>query len=211
VDNVKNIIVFGPGRTGSHWIEKILIDLCGGSGKTIQDITLLPNRWLIHTHDIVDLINTKPQLRDSCILVNSLRRSHFDRAISNLVADKIDEYFKYSSKPIDPFTVDIGNFETAYRFAEIQAAQFNKFMRYRYTHIVDIYYEDLINSANPEEYVAGMLNMSYTQTDRLEQSNSFKNPRNYKNLILNWDDLVAHSETLINTPITTVEKPKYYV
>ena len=211
MDDVKNIIVFGPGRTGSHWIEKILIDLCGGSGKTIQDITLLPNCWILHTHDIVDLITTQPQLRESCILINSLRRSLFDRAISNIVSIKTKEYFKYSSRSFDPFVVDIGNFETAYRFAEVQAAQFNKFMRYRYAHIVDIYYEDLINSANPEEYVAGMLNMPYTQTSKAEQSNSFKNPRNYKDLILNWDNLVAHSEILINTPITQVEKPRYYV
>lgn len=200
--------MFGPGRTGSHWLEKIIIDLCGG-GKTIQEITLLADRWIVHTHDIVDLINTKPQLRDSCILVNSLRRSHFDRAISNIVSDHTEEYFRYTDKEVKPFSIAVSDFETAFRFAEIQSKQFDKFMRYRYSHIVDIYYEDLVESANAEEYVANKLGMPYTKTLGQEQSNTFKNPRNYKELILNWEELVAHSILLTQTPIVSVAKPKY--
>jgi len=204
----KNIIIFGPGRTGSHWLEKIIIDLCGG-GKTIGEITLLPTRWIMHTHDMVDLINTRPALRESCVLVNSLRRSHFDRAISNIVSDKTKEYFSYTSKPVDPFAVSVSDFETAYRFAEIQQLQFNKFMRYRYSNIVDMYYEDLIASSTVEEYVASRLGIPYVATSREEQSNSFKNPRDYQQLIVNWTELVGHARYLEQTPVTKFEKPKY--
>jgi hypothetical protein len=62
-----------------------------------------------------------------------------------------------------------------------------------FTDYVTIDYDRLISSAIPEKYIADQLGIDYDANKNYGQpgsASSAKNTRNYKDLILNWDELV---------------------
>ena len=200
--NKKNIIILSCGRSGSHWVENIVLDLCGGQGYTKRvtgDITLLPDRWLAHTHNFsffhgADLTN----FEKSCILVHTRRKDHFARAVSDLVAEHTMEWFDYSDKPVVPFSVDHATWVEKYQAGPIMNLRFDVEVRPLYSHVVDICYEDLCGASNAEEFVAGKLGFTYAKTNGYMQSAAKPNPRNYKDIIINWSDLLEWTQQIRN-------------
>ena len=88
MDNRKNYIVYGPGRTGSHWVEAILSDLYGqgGTGWSAtgnSDVRLLPDRWVYHTNELESLRHIHPEVRNSVTLIYCNRKNYFDTTISS--------------------------------------------------------------------------------------------------------------------------------
>jgi hypothetical protein len=58
----------------------------------------------------------------------------------------------------------------------------------RYNSVIRIDYNSLVAAAVPEKYVADQLGIDYTVNSEYTHQ-SIKNPRNYKDLILNWEEL----------------------
>jgi len=184
--------VFGPGgRCGSHWVETTLKNIVGAT-HTIGTFTMLSTGWIYHTNGKDDLLEMPSEIKNSATLVYCVRKNYFEVAISFLVAEITDEWFHYTSKTVEPFVVDTARFKTLlndihrYRTKEILEDILPLF-----TNLVTIDYDRLISSAIPEKYIADQLgidyDLNYQQSDSVLSN---KNTRNYKELILNWDELV---------------------
>ena len=189
-----NFVVFGPGgRCGSHWVEAILKNLCGvtyGFGP----FTILPNGWIYHTNEKTDLIEMPREIRNSAALVYCVRKNHFDVAISFLVAEITDEWHAYTSKTVEPFVVDTVRFKKFIKDLHYyQTIEIPRDILPLFNNLITIEFEDLISCAIPEKYIADQLGIDYDLDKnyyQLHSRPSNKNTRNYKELILNWDELV---------------------
>jgi hypothetical protein len=212
VVNRKNYIVYGPGRTGSHWVESILSDLYGygATGWTPlnnHDVKLLPSNWIYHTNTFDSLQNIFQEVRDSATLIYCNRKNYFDAVVSLYTARATDEWNKYTDKIIQPFTIDIDEFNDLLISYHQRHHDFNHMVHKevhigsnsvgnrcfgpRYSKIITIEYEDLVNASVPEKFVAECLQIPYTETRKWAQQDNPKSARNYKDLILNWNELVA--------------------
>ena len=202
VVNRKNYIVYGPGRTGSHWVESILTDLLGHGGtgwsvKDNDDVRLLPGNWIYHTNTIDLLRNIHKEVSDSVTLIYCNRKNYFDVVVSLCMARATNEWYQYTDKIIQPFTIDVIEFNNILTSYYARHEDFNHMIQetvypeVRYSKIITIEYEDLVNADIPEKYVAACLQIPYTETLKWAQKTNVKTTRNYKDLILNWNELVA--------------------
>ena len=190
----KNFIVFGPsGRCGSHWVETMLKNLVGAP-HTVGPLTLLPTGWIYHTNGKADLLEMPSEIKNSATLVHCVRKNHFDVVISFLVAEITGEWFHYTSKTVEPFVVDTVRFQTLIDDLQyFQTKEIPEDILPLFNNLITIDFDNLISSAIPEKYVADQLSIDYDVNKNYQQSNpvsSNKNTRNYKELILNWNELV---------------------
>ena len=188
MEQYKNFVIYGPGRTGSHWVESILIGLLAPTSFRYSDCSLLPGGWIYHTNRIDKLLDMPREIRDSVTLVVCNRSNYFDAAVSYVVAKHTDEWFVYTDKPVAPFNVDPDDFINllhglydAFQLVDSEVIP-------RYNRVIRIDYNSLVAAAVPEKYVADQLGIDYTVNSEYTYQ-SVKNPRNYKDLILNWEDL----------------------
>ena len=193
----KNFIVFGPGgRCGSHLVEVTLKNLFGvAHTHTIGPFTMLPNGWIFHTNGTTDLLEMHSAIRNSVTLVHCVRKNYFNVAISLLVAEISDEWTAYTSKTVEPFVVDTVRFQTLINdFQYYHTITIPRDILPLFNNLITIEFEDLISSAIPEKYMADQLGMDYDVNKHYQQSDHYsssnKNTRIYKDLILNWDELV---------------------
>jgi hypothetical protein len=197
VDNTKNYIIYGIGRCGSHWVESIISDLCGSAYVACDNIRLLPNGWILNTHMSDKVTDIPVEVRESTTLILCDRENKFEQIISYLIAEKTNEWHGYTDKKIPSFNISPEEFEQ--RFDIIHAACMVNFTLAdeKYAKVVKIVYEDLVKSLIPEQYIAKLIGLPYTKTEGFSQDESKKNPRNYKDLILNWKELKEISDTLL--------------
>ena len=191
----KNFIVFGPsGRCGSHWVETMLKNLCSAITHTVGPLTLLPTGWIYHTNGKDDLLEMPSEIKNSATLVHCVRKNHFDVVISFLVAEITDEWFHYTSKTVEPFVVDTVKFCTLIDdLYYYQTKEVPEDILPLFTNLVTIDFDHLISAAIPEKYIADRLGIDYDADKNYGLPGSaqrHKNPRNYKELIRNWDELV---------------------
>ena len=187
----KNFIVFGPGgRCGSHWVETTLKNLFGVT-HTIDGFTPLPNGWILHTNGPTDLLGMSSDIKNSATVIYCVRKNYFDVVISFLIAEITDEWSAYTSKTVEPFVVDTVRFQKLIKdLYYLQTVEIPNDILPLFTDYVTIDYDNLISSAIPEKYMADQLGIDYDVNKHYQQSSSNKNTRIYKDLILNWDELV---------------------
>jgi hypothetical protein len=188
VEKYKNFVVYGPGRTGSHWVESLLIGLFNTVHYRSNQFCVLADHWIYHTNNLSDLIDIPREMRDSITLIVCDRANEFDRLISYIIAVKTTEFFKYSDKTITPFRVDPEYFKSLLESHQFTLDEFNRTVVPCYHSIIRIDYDALANAAVPEQYIADQLGINYV-TNLDYQHDSIKNIRNYKDLILNWEEL----------------------
>ena len=196
MNKLKNAVIFGVGRCGSHWVESIMIDLLGGIGRSNNNVQLMPHGWILHTHELIELTKFPKEVRESTMLISCYRENKFDQIISYLVAQKTNEWFVYSDKQIAPFTIDPSEFEAVSVGVTSEHEDYGQ-LSTLWPNFFEIKYEDLVNSEIPEKYVAKCLGIKYKKTQGWSQQGSRKNPRNYQNLVLNWNELVAISKKYV--------------
>ena len=194
MNKLKNFIVYGVGRCGSHWVESIMIDLLGGIGCSNNNVQLMPHGWILHTHELIELTKFPKEVRESTMLILCSRENKFDQSISYYVAQKTNEWFVYSDEQIAPFTIDPVAFEGT--LTSVLTHDPDDLLTL-WPNLINIKYEDLANSEIPEKYVAKCLGIKYKKTQGWSQQGSRKNPRNYQNLVLNWNELVAISKKYV--------------
>lgn len=188
MEQYKNFVIYGPGRTGSHWVEALLIGLFNVTHWRNDQFSLLPNRWIYHTNHISDLLEIPREIRESVTLLVCERASMFDKAISYIVAKETNEFFSYTDKIVKPFYVDPAYFKQFLDDHRSMQGEFNRGVVPIYSSIIRIDYDTLSTAAVPEQYIADQLGVDYcVNLDYCH--NVIKNPRNYKELILNWEDL----------------------
>ena len=191
----KNFIVFGPGgRCGSHWVETTLKNIVGAT-HTIGSFTMLSTGWIYHTNGKIDLLEMPSAIKNSATLVYCVRKNYFNGVISFLVAEITDEWNAYTSKTVEPFVVDTVRFQTLINdFQYYQTTEIPRDILPLFNNLITIEFEDLISCAIPEKYMADQLGIDYDVNKNYQQSDYYissnKNTRNYKELILNWDELV---------------------
>jgi len=189
-----NFIVFGPGgRCGSHWVETLLSNLLGESYTVGHFTSLLPG-WIYHTNGISEVLNMPSEIKNSVTLIYCVRKNYFDATISFLVAEITDEWHHYTNKTVEPFVVDTVRFRKLINDLHyVRTKQVPEDILPLFTNSVTVDYDQLISAAIPEKYIAAQLGMDYDTNKNYGQPDSgpsHKNPRNYKDLILNWDQLV---------------------
>jgi hypothetical protein len=128
------------------------------------------------------------EMRDSVTLVVCDRSNYFDAAISYCVAKHTDEFFIYSDKHVNPFNVDPVEFEVLLHGLHVTYQLIDSDVKPMYRSVVQIDYTNLVTAAVPEQYVADRLGIDYTGNTKYAYQ-SIKNTRNYKDLVLNWDQL----------------------
>ncbi len=190
MNELKNAVIFGLGRCGSHWVESIMIDLLGGVGRDYYSTQLMPHGWILHTHDIDYLLRYPQEVREKTMLISCYRENKFDQTISYYVAQQTNEWYLYSDKQIAPFTINPSKFEAEIIGITSKNENYGQ-LSTLWPNFFEIKYEDLVNSKIPEKHVAKCLGMKYKKTQGWAQRGSKKNPRNYKDLILNWNELNA--------------------
>ena len=190
----KNFIVFGPGgRCGSHWVEATLKNLFGAT-HTVDSFTPLTTGWIYHTNGTTGLLEMPSEIRNSATLIYCVRKNYFDVAISFLVAEITDEWFTYTSKTVEPFVVNTVRFQTLINELQyFQTKEIPTNILPLFNNLITIDFDNLISSVIPEKYIADQLGIDYDVDKnyyQLDSVSSNKNTRNYKELILNWDELV---------------------
>jgi hypothetical protein len=195
MNKLKNAVIFGVGRCGSHWVESIMIDLLGGIGRSNNNVQLMPHGWILHTHELIELTKFPKEVRESTMLILCSRENKFDQSISYHVAQKTNEWFVYSDEQIAPFTIDPVAFEGT--LTSVLTHSYPDDLLTLWPNLINIKYEDLADSEIPEKYVAKCLGIKYKKTQGWSQQGSRKNPRNYQNLVLNWNELVAISKKYV--------------
>jgi hypothetical protein len=186
----KNFVVFGPGgRCGSHWVETILINLLGVK-HTVDSVTMLPMGWIYHTNRDTDILEMPSEIRNLTTLIYCVRKNYFDVAISKLVAGISDEWYFYTSKKVEPFVADTARFTLLINDLQyIATKRVPENILPLFNNQIVIDYDNLIRTEIPEAYVADLLGIDYVINENNYQPSN-KNTRNYKDLILNWDELV---------------------
>ena len=184
----KNFVVYGQGRTGSHWVESILIGLLAPTSFRYSNCSLLSNGWIYHTNQIGELLSIPREIKDSVTLVVCDRSNYFDVAVSYIVAKHTNEFFTYTDTPVAPFNVNPDDFTSSLNGQHLTYQLVGSEVIPRYHSVIRIEYNSLVAAAVPEKYVADQLGIDYTVNSEYTHQ-SIKNPRNYKDLILNWEEL----------------------
>ena len=184
----KNFVIYGPARTGSHWVESNLIGLLAPTSFRYSNCSLLPDGWIYHTNHIDELLAVPREIRNSVTLVICDRSNYFDAAVSYFVAKHTNEFFVYTDAPVAPFNVDPDDFTNLLHGLHVTYRLIDSEVIPRYNSVIHIDYNSLVAAAVPEKYVADQLGIDYTINSEYTHQ-SVKNPRNYKDLILNWQDL----------------------
>jgi len=188
VERYKNFVVYGPGRTGSHWIESLLIGLFPTVHYRKDQFCVLADRWIYHTNHHPDLLDIPREMRDSITLIVCDRANKFDRLISYIMAINTTEFGDYTDKIIEPFCVDPDYFNSMAKDYQYWLDEFNRTIVPCYNSIIRIEYDLVASAAVPAQYIAGLLGINYQENPDYHHV-SIKNIRNYKELILNWEEL----------------------
>lgn len=188
MEKYKNFVIYGAGRTGSHWVEALLIGLFNTAHYRNGNFCVFPDHWIYHTNNIDELIAIPREIRDSVTLIVCDRANAFDREISYIVAKETTEFFEYSDKTITPFRVKPEYFKQSLVDCSFTQNRLNRAVVRKYKRVIRIDYDTLSSALVPEQYIADQLGVDYW-VNLDYHHNSIKNPRNYKDLILNWEDL----------------------
>jgi hypothetical protein len=188
MEKYKNFVVYGPGRTGSHWVENLLVGLFPTVHYRKDQFCVFSDHWIYHTNNFMDLIDIPREMRDSITLIVCDRANTFDRLISYIVAIKTTEFFYYTAKIIEPFRVDPESFKDLSRSHQLYLDEFNRTILPIYNNVIRIDYDVVASAAVPAQYIADQLGVAH-QVRSDYHHGSIKNIRNYKDLILNWEEL----------------------
>jgi hypothetical protein len=185
-------VIYGIGRTGSHFIQDILAhgNKLGGLTNSrsfhypihLNEIKNCNENIVIHSHqkDVFDNINV-PHEQITAIL--SKRHNEFDRIMSYFVAKNSDEWVDYSNNFNKKFEIPLINF---YQYIKkINNKEFYN-LNYNLKEKIEIYYEDL--EINGILHIANKLNISYNEKIHKCIVRP-KSPYHYKNHITNWNQL----------------------
>jgi hypothetical protein len=104
------------------------------------------------------------------------------------VAKHTNEFFVYTDTPVPQFNVDPNDFTNLLHGLHITYQLVDSEVMPMYNSMIRIDYNSLVAAAVPEKYVADQLGIDYTVNSEYTHQ-SIKNPRNYKDLILNWEEL----------------------
>jgi hypothetical protein len=184
----KNFIIYGPGRTGSQWTESLLIGLLDAKSWRHNSFSLFSDCWICQTNDIDVLLGIPRKIRDSITLFVCDRSNAFERTISYVVAKETNEFFFYTDKTIVPIKVDPTYFKEELDNYQCTLDKFNRTVVPLYNSIVRIDYDALSAAAVPEHYIADQLGVNYRLNLDYHHI-SIKNTRDYKKVILNWEEL----------------------
>jgi LPS sulfotransferase NodH len=191
----RNYIIYGPGRTGSHWVELMLIKLFTPPPVfRNMNCTFFPNGWMYHTNQIQELLEMPDKIRDCTTLIVCERKDYFATAISHVAALQTDEWHHYTDKPVAPFHVDPTNFKHILQWLGESHQTVRSDLMPAYNRMIFIDFDSLNSAAVPEKYVADQLGIEYTPNP--EYNAIYKNTRNYKESILNYDQLVDVHRTI---------------
>jgi hypothetical protein len=188
VERCKNFVVYGPGRTGSHWVEALLIGLFNTVHYRNKQFCVLADHWIYHTNNFIDLLDIPREMRDSITVIVCDRANEFDRLISHIMAIETTEFFSYTDKIITPFYIDPNYFKSLLDDHRFTLNEFNRTVVPCYNRIIRIDYDAVVGAAEPEQYIADQLGIDY-QVNLDYHHGSIKNTRNYKDFILNWEEL----------------------
>lgn len=193
-----NFIVFGPGgRCGSHWVCTLIKNIFTPAIQ-LAEHTFFATGWIFHTNGLTDLLEMPSELRNSTTLIYCVRHNYFDTVISFLVAEITNEWHLYTSKSVEPFVVDPVRFQTLIDDLQYYHTTIKRNILPLFNNLITIEFDTLINSDIPLKYVADQLGIDHDRN--YQQSNSIlsnKNTRNYKELILNWTELVTIYEIFL--------------
>ena len=187
----KNFVVYGPGRTGSHWVESIVIGQVSPAEFNYKSCHFFPDGWIYHSNSIDELLTVPREVRNSVTLIVCDRSNYFDAAVSYFVAEHTDEWFIYTDKPVVPFNVDSDAFISVLDGLYTACQLIKSRVEPMYNRMIRVDYDQLVSAAIPEKYVADLLSIDYI-AESLHTRNSFrnKNTRKYQELVLNWNQLV---------------------
>lgn len=189
-------IITTHGRTGSHILVEMLSSesmkpegLCnaisGFDPRRGRKLLKYKDQYniVIHTHDnkFVEHNNIDPQ---EVVLIVSNRYNIFDSLMSLCIGQKTKEWQFYTSKKIEPFHVPSDQLLLLKKSYNNYYSGIDRTLPYN--KIIDIYYEDIIKYGT--SYVAELLGVK----DDLSRKSQIRNksPYSYKDLIINWEELL---------------------
>lgn len=199
-------IITGGGRTGSHWAASVLVNILTAiqryytiepvNKEFIDEIPSMVNDWIVHTNQLSEFDLFPEETLKNCQVIVTRRRNLWSRAISLVVAKHTDEWTRYdTSRIIEPFHVNPRQFYSAIHESNIWDFEIQKLVD-RVGRVHTIWYEDMVeNSSNIEQWMAdqldikNMYNVSSIEPVVVADYSKTCNPRNYQNLIINWDEL----------------------
>lgn len=179
-------IVAGGARTGSHWLEQLVKFITDYRPTDLRDLG--GTGWVAHTNDLADLSQVDEKVRKTCGLLIITRRDTFARAMSHFMARHTDEWFAYTDRPIDPFDIDPQAFRERQQGYEHWKQACDDRIRPLYAHVIDFEFEELLaEDSCIEDHVARRLGLVNTRGHKDWTVN--RNPRDYRRLVRNWQDL----------------------
>lgn len=180
-------VVFTTGRTGSQLISLNITKYF--------NIPMYNNGFdanissgVVHSHNPFYTPNNK----NEAVAILSCRRNLFDSIISAFVADRTNEFVKYSNKVVEPFYIKPIDFEHRYNFERVYYKLINC---QNFSKVIYIYYEDMM--ADPKHLFSQLgidanINLSVIK----------KSPYRNQDLILNFDKIEELYGRLLLTPLT---------
>lgn len=181
-------IVAGGGRTGSHWLEQIVQFLTSYQSRRIDD--LVGQGWVAHSNNINALANVPATIRQVHTLLIIKRQDTFAQALSHIIAERTNEWFSYTSQPVQPFEIDPEIFRMRMQSCQAWNTKFDCEIRPIYKNIIDFNYEELVaHSDRVEDHVAQRLAVANQHGHKDWSLN--RNPRDYQYLVKNYQDLAG--------------------
>ena len=203
-------IITGGGRTGSHWTASVLVNILSlydssieryytiepVNAEFIDKIPSLAYDWVVHTNQINELDLFPAETLKNCRLIVTQRRDLWSRAVSLMVAKHTDEWTRYdTTRIIEPFHINPRQFYSAIYESNTWDTEVKKTAT-RVGEFYTVWYEDMIKNSNClEQWLSEQLNIEnkYNVDDALPSKTAdyslTRNPRNYQDLITNWEEL----------------------
>ena len=198
---LEKYIILSNGRTGSNWLANTLSNLVQPNDPWFFDLSdwsqSLGPRVVLHTHQADSVLELDPAHTKTTTLVIARRYNLLDNAISQFVARYTDEWFHYSDRTFEPFTISPEELQ----IEMTKEAGWHRHVRKtlnqtNYKKVVEILFEDLVaNSAQSGKFIADKLGLDHTVLSQhidpaqQQKSDSFRNPRHYPDIVKNYDQL----------------------
>ena len=176
----------GFGRSGSKWTADILCSIMDRPWLN-DDIYEWANDPLsvMHANQVWGTLMLPPP--PESLIIFCFRRDNFLATISLEMAIRSGEWYHYSNKPIEPFTVDPKEFfdqVRTHRDSQDAAARYAR--QNNIPHVVS-YYEDLLEASDPYEHIATLI--GYTEPIIARRKGPGPNPRKPEDFISNYAEL----------------------
>lgn len=204
-------IITGHGRTGTHWVEELLVSCLQGTWELTETqeglLTSEKDHVIWHTNESLTVSEglIYRSLIDTVKVIYCYRMGGLAVFASLAVAERTGEWNFYKNDYVEPFEMDVDkllrDLDHYYVFHDLCMRDLPAL--YPPDRLSIICYEDLMAAQDRRKFVCDKVGLEYFPEDTLfqfedETVKRGKNPRKYHEIIKNYAELLRASDEHIS-------------